>query len=206
MPTPLGPRFFSAALNFSAMMSKASSHDTGVNSPFLSYFPPVLRSMGLVRRSWPYMILERKYPFTQLRPRLTSDLMSPWVATTRLSLVATITLQPVPQKRHAALSHFSSVCARSVTRFCASAGVAMPPAAAAIAAASSFSIWRRSSGLFMRLSPQRQRRSRETRALPRTHPAAERSHSALYRAHLRSTLRSRQRAFLLDRAREPRSP
>ena len=27
MPTPLGPRFFSAALNFSAMMSKASSHD-----------------------------------------------------------------------------------------------------------------------------------------------------------------------------------
>src|SRR6516225_9351051 len=27
--------------------------------------------------------------------------MSPWVATTRLSLVATITLQPVPQKRHA---------------------------------------------------------------------------------------------------------
>jgi hypothetical protein len=36
MPTLLGPRFFSAALNFSAMMSKASSHDTGVNSPFLS--------------------------------------------------------------------------------------------------------------------------------------------------------------------------
>ena len=27
MPTPLGPRFFSASLNFSAMMSKASSHD-----------------------------------------------------------------------------------------------------------------------------------------------------------------------------------
>ena len=60
MPTPLGPRFFSAALYFSAMMSKASSHDTGVNSPFLSYLPPVLRSIGLVRRSWPYMILERK--------------------------------------------------------------------------------------------------------------------------------------------------
>ena len=39
MPTPLGPRFFSAALNFSAMMSKASSHETGVNSPFLSYLP-----------------------------------------------------------------------------------------------------------------------------------------------------------------------
>ena len=60
MPTPLGPRFFSASLNFSAMMSKASSHDTGVNSPFLSYLPPFLRSIGRVRRSWPYMILERK--------------------------------------------------------------------------------------------------------------------------------------------------
>ena len=42
--------------------------------------------------------------------------MSPWVATTRLSLVATITLQPVPQNRHGALFHFSSVAARSVTR------------------------------------------------------------------------------------------
>ena len=60
MPTLLGPRFFSAALNFSAMMSKASSHDTGVNSPFLSYLPFALRSIGWVRRSWPYMILERK--------------------------------------------------------------------------------------------------------------------------------------------------
>ncbi len=43
---------------------------------------------------------------TQLRPRLTSDLMSPWVATTRLSLVATMTLQPVPQKRQGALFQF----------------------------------------------------------------------------------------------------
>ena len=60
MPTPLGPRFFSAALNFSAMTSKASSHDTGVNSPFLSYLPPVLRSIGCVSRSWPYMTLDRK--------------------------------------------------------------------------------------------------------------------------------------------------
>src|SRR4051794_32655860 len=60
MPPPLGPRFFRAALYFSAMMSKASSHDTGVNSPFLSYLPLVLRSIGFVRRSWPYMILERK--------------------------------------------------------------------------------------------------------------------------------------------------
>src|SRR3954454_16053242 len=125
------------------MTSKASSHETAVNSPFLSYLPLVLRSIGLVRRSWPYMILERKYPLTQLSPRLTSDLMSPWVATTRLSLVATITLQPVPQKRQGALSHFSSLEARSVTRFAAREGVATPPASAAIAAASSFRTWRR---------------------------------------------------------------
>src|SRR6185369_11031556 len=71
--------------------------------------------------------------------------MSPWVATTRLSLVATITLQPVPQNRHAALSHFSSLVARSVTRLAATAVVDMPPASAAIAAASSFRTWRRSS-------------------------------------------------------------
>jgi hypothetical protein len=60
MPTPAGPRFFIAALNFSAMMSKASSHVTGVNSPSLSYLPLVLRSIGCVRRSWPYMILDKK--------------------------------------------------------------------------------------------------------------------------------------------------
>src|SRR5206468_11167850 len=71
--------------------------------------------------------------------------MSPWVATTRLFLVATITEQPVPQKRQAALSHFSSAVSRSVTRLAASAGAGMPAATAAIAAASSFSIWRRSS-------------------------------------------------------------
>ena len=71
--------------------------------------------------------------------------MSPWVATTRLSLVATMTLQPVPQNRHGALSHFNSLALRSVTRLAASAGTVMPPAAAAIAAASSFRIWRRSS-------------------------------------------------------------
>src|SRR3569833_3766405 len=70
--------------------------------------------------------------------------MSPCVATTRLSMVATITLQPVPQKRQAALSHFNSLASRSVTRFAASVGTGMPAAAAAIAAASSFSIWRRS--------------------------------------------------------------
>jgi hypothetical protein len=60
MPTPDGPRFFSASLNFCAMTSKASSHETAVNSPFLSYRPFVLRSIGCVRRSWPYMIFDRK--------------------------------------------------------------------------------------------------------------------------------------------------
>src|SRR3954469_22987962 len=75
--------------------------------------------------------------------------MSPWVATTRLSLVATMTLQPVPQKRQAALSHFRSVTSRSVTRFAASAGTGMPAAGAAIAAASSFRSWRRSSLVVM---------------------------------------------------------
>src|ERR1041385_258572 len=56
-----------------------------------------------------------------------------------------MTLQPVPQKRHAALSHFSSLVARSVTRLAAPATDGMPPAKAAIAAASSLRTWRRSS-------------------------------------------------------------
>ena len=56
-----------------------------------------------------------------------------------------ITEQPVPQKRQAALSHFSSEESRSATRLAASAGAGIPAAAAAIAAATSFSIWRRSS-------------------------------------------------------------
>jgi hypothetical protein len=99
MPTPLGPRFASAALNCWAITSKASSHDTWVNSPFLWYLPSFLRRSGCVRRSWPYIIFERKYPLTQLSPRLTSALVSPWVATTRPSLVATITPHPVPQNR-----------------------------------------------------------------------------------------------------------
>src|SRR5215470_15384547 len=148
MPTPLGPRFLSVSLNFSAITSKASSHDTWVNSPFLSYLPLRLRRSGCVRRSWPYITLERKYPLTQFRPRLTSAFMSPWVATTRPSLVATMTPQPVPQKRQGALFHFNSVTARSVTRFCAASGVAIPPAAAAIAAASNFRNARRSTRLW----------------------------------------------------------
>src|SRR5262249_17109656 len=128
--------------------SKASSHDTWVNSPLLSYLPFFLRRSGWVRRSWPYITLERKYPLTQLRPRLTSALVSPWVATTRPSLVATMTPQPVPQNRHGALSHFSSVTDRSVTRVCAAAGGGSPPTAAAIAAASSFRNSRRSTRLW----------------------------------------------------------
>src|SRR5262249_5806533 len=148
MPTEVGPRLRSASLNFSAITSKASSHDTWVNSPSLSYLPFFLRSSGWVRRSWPYITLERKYPLTQLRPRLTSALVSPWVATTRPSLVATTTAQPAPQTRPGALSHFSSVTDRSVTRFGAPAGVGSPPTAAAIAAASSFRNSRRSTRLW----------------------------------------------------------
>ena len=44
---------------------------------------------------------------TQLRPRLTSAWMSPWVATTRPSLTATMTPQPVPQNRQGALFQLS---------------------------------------------------------------------------------------------------
>src|SRR3954468_4422313 len=79
--------------------------------------------------------------------------MSPWVATPRLSLVATMTLHPVPQNRQAALSHFNSLALRSLTRLAASAGTGIPAAAAAIAAASSLSSWRRSSLVVMRFLP-----------------------------------------------------
>ena len=34
--------------------------ETGANSPFLSYLPSFMRSSGVVRRSSPYMILDRK--------------------------------------------------------------------------------------------------------------------------------------------------
>ena len=36
MPTLVGPPAFSASFHFAAMTSKASFHETGVNSPFLS--------------------------------------------------------------------------------------------------------------------------------------------------------------------------
>src|SRR4029079_16659276 len=148
MPTVVGPPFSSAALHFCAITSQVSSHETWVKSPFLSYLPFFLRRSGCVSRSWPYMIFERKYPLTQLRPRLTSACVSPCVATTRPSFVATITPQPVPQKRQGALFHFSSVIDRSVTRFCAASGAGSPPAAAANAAASNFRNSRRSRGFF----------------------------------------------------------
>jgi hypothetical protein len=61
MPTRVWPSgFFSCSLNFSAMMSKALSHEIGWNSPFLSNLPSFMRSKGVVRRSSPYMILDRK--------------------------------------------------------------------------------------------------------------------------------------------------
>jgi hypothetical protein len=82
-----------------------------------------------------------------------------------------MTLQPVPQKRHGALSHFSSETVRSVTRFAASAGTGMPPAAAAMAAASSLSTWRRSSCLLGIGKLLRPRRLHERPAPPKAHAA-----------------------------------
>ncbi len=60
MPTLVGPFAFSAALNFSAITVKALVPGDGRELAVLSYWPFVLRSIGCVRRSWPYMILERK--------------------------------------------------------------------------------------------------------------------------------------------------
>ena len=60
MPTAFGPLAARVAFHFSAMMSKASSQVTGSKSPSLWYSPSRLRSSGVVSRSAPYMILERK--------------------------------------------------------------------------------------------------------------------------------------------------
>jgi hypothetical protein len=60
MPTPDGPLALSAALNLSAITSNACSHETAVNSPSLAKPPSRIRSSGVVSRSAPYMILERK--------------------------------------------------------------------------------------------------------------------------------------------------
>jgi len=60
MPTAVGPFSLMTRLNCTAISSNARSQVTGVNSPFLSYLPFVMRSSGWVSRSLPYMIFERK--------------------------------------------------------------------------------------------------------------------------------------------------
>src|SRR5215510_8557383 len=107
--------------------------------------------------------------------------MSPWVATTRLSRVATITLQPVPQNRHGALSHLSSLAARSVVRFAAASGVDRPPAAAAIAAASSLRKARRSTALVVMVPSPDRRPGRRRRRLWRERPDLRKEHQAAVR-------------------------
>src|SRR5580765_258191 len=68
----------------------------------------------------------------QFRPLLTSACASPRVAITRLSFTATLTPQPVPQKRQGALLHLTP---GSPPAGCACTGMAMPAAAPAAAAA-----------------------------------------------------------------------
>ena len=53
MPTTVGPLALSTAFHFSAMMSKAWSQVTGVNSPSLWNCPSRMRSSGGVSRSSP---------------------------------------------------------------------------------------------------------------------------------------------------------
>src|SRR6188472_3576502 len=67
----------------------------------------------------------------QLRPLLTSACGSPWVATTRLPFTATVTPQPVPQKRQGALDHFSCGSAAASSARPGSGTPATAPAAAA---------------------------------------------------------------------------
>src|SRR6478736_3720820 len=68
----------------------------------------------------------------QFRPLLTSACGSPCVAITRLSFTATVTPHPVPQKRQGALLHLTL---ESPVAVCACAGMAIPAAAPAAAAA-----------------------------------------------------------------------
>ena len=79
----------------------------------------------------------------QLRPRLTSASVSPWVATTLSSFTPTITPHPVPQKRHGAFDHLISRVPMPPATGCATAGTLMPAAAAATAAAWAFKTSRR---------------------------------------------------------------
>ena len=60
MPTAVGPFSRRTRLACAAITSNASSQETGVKSPSLAYSPPCMRSSGVVRRSPPYMILDRK--------------------------------------------------------------------------------------------------------------------------------------------------
>lgn len=72
----------------------------------------------------------------QFRPRLTGASGSPWQATTRPCCVPTNTPQPVPQKRHGALSHLMASCCPTTAR--ATPGTLRPAAAAAAATALAF--------------------------------------------------------------------
>lgn len=130
--TAVGPVSRTPAFHFSAMTSKASSRDTGSNSPFLSSTPLDFRRSGIVRRSAPYMTFEGKCPLTQFRPRLTGASRSPWVATTRPSLTPTPTEHPVQQDRQAALSHRISGVANRAFAVPVASGM---PAAVAVAVA-----------------------------------------------------------------------
>ena len=104
MPTPLGPFSLRALIHFSAMVLNAISQETSVNSPSFAYLPSFIRNKGLVKRSFPYIILVRKYPLIQFKPLLTGASGSPCVATALPSFTPKSTEQPVPQKRQATLS------------------------------------------------------------------------------------------------------
>ena len=60
MPTAVGPFSFSTRFHCWAMTSNAWSQLTGWNSPSLWNSPLRMRRSGVVSRSAPYMILERK--------------------------------------------------------------------------------------------------------------------------------------------------
>ena len=69
----------------------------------------------------------------QLRPLFTGASGSPWVATTRPSLVPTSTPQPVPQKRHTPLSHLTPASPPAAASASFTPGT-VTPAATAVAA------------------------------------------------------------------------
>ncbi|MGY4331002.1 hypothetical protein ACVWWG_005419 [Bradyrhizobium sp. LB7.2] len=83
----------------------------------------------------------------QFSPRLTSASVSPWLATTLPALTPTITPHPVPQKRQGAFDHLISSDPTPPAMGWATAGTAMPAAAAATAAAWAFSNSRRESDI-----------------------------------------------------------